>query len=137
VADPLHRGHDEGDREADEAGPHVRDGRPETLVRLELGHVNVEHEQRDDNGVNPVGQRQHARGIPAPLVPGQAAARTELVAFPHESRLATQAPGCREAKSVLPRNPGGTRTRSRAQPVYSEVISAAGPALGSALQSIP
>jgi hypothetical protein len=36
VADPLHRRHDEGDHEADEAGPHLRDGGPKVLVRAEF-----------------------------------------------------------------------------------------------------
>lgn len=56
-------------------------------MRREFRHVNVEHEQRDDDGEHPVGQRQNARRIPAPLVTTRTAARSDLVIFPHEASL--------------------------------------------------
>ena len=86
------------------------------------------------DGVHPVGQRQHTRGIPAPLIPGQAAARNELIALPHGSSLASHAPssgyskpGRRCLSQHSQRRPGSIRTASiAAGPVSIVRGSAAG-----------
>jgi hypothetical protein len=61
--------HDEADEEGEERGPDLLQGSLERLAVGQLGDVDLEHEQGDDDRDDPVGQCQDARGIVLSFVP--------------------------------------------------------------------
>jgi hypothetical protein len=69
VAGPGDRDDDEADEEREEGGPDLLQGLRERLTVGQLGDVDLEDEQRDDDRDDPVGQRQNARGIVLAFVP--------------------------------------------------------------------
>jgi hypothetical protein len=68
MPDPGDRHHDEADQERHERRPDILERRPQGLAARELGHVDLEHQQRDDDREDPVGQGHDPRRVVRALV---------------------------------------------------------------------
>jgi hypothetical protein len=63
MADPLDPGQDEADHKGDQRRLEFLQGLGQRLALGQLGDVDLQHQQRDDDREDPVGQGKHAGGV--------------------------------------------------------------------------